>query len=221
MPPPPAFVADLLADLCAFANAEDVPPLLQAAVAHAQFETIHPFADGNGRTGRALVHLLLRRRGLARAYVPPISVVFARDRDRYVAGLAAFRQGDLAGWVENFAAAAAEAALLARTYLDAVDLLREDWSTRVAARGAPRSHSAVWAIIQALPGLPVVTVPAATAATGRSKPSVNQAVGILAEAGVLIPLTESRRNRAWEARGLLDLLGEFEAGRPSPASRPT
>jgi Fic family protein len=213
VPPPPEFVSELLRDLCEFSNAEDLPPLLQAALVHAQFETIHPFADGNGRTGRALIHVVLRRRGLAPAYVPPISVVLARDRDRYIAGLTAFRQGDVVSWVEGFAAAAAEGARLASEYLDAVRRLQDDWRTQVAARGAPRAQSAVWSVIGILPAHPVITVPIATTASGRTKPAVNQAMAILAEAGVLIPLSYPRRTRAWEARGLLDLLSALEAGR--------
>jgi len=89
VPPPPEEVDRLLEDLCAFVDDETLPPLVQAAIAHAQFETIHPFEDGNGRTGRALVQVVLRHRGLAPAFVPPISVVLARDKDRYVGGLTA------------------------------------------------------------------------------------------------------------------------------------
>ncbi|WP_217914008.1 Fic family protein [Miltoncostaea marina] len=217
VPPPPERLSPLLDDLMAFSNGDDLPPLLQAALAHAQFETIHPFADGNGRTGRALVHVLLRRRELAPAYVPPISVVLARDRAGYIAGLGAFREGDVAGWVERFSAAAAEAAILASAYLDAVERLQDEWRAAVAARGAPRSQSAVWSVIAVLPAHPVVSVPVATAATGRSKPAVNQAVADLAAAGVLIPLSDARRNRSWEARGLLDLLSALEEGRPLQA----
>src|SRR5205814_5035823 len=85
VPPPPEDVDRLLADLVDYLNAEDVTPLLQAAFVHAQFELIHPFADGNGRAGRALVHVVLRRRGLTPAYVPPISLVLAPRKDAYVA----------------------------------------------------------------------------------------------------------------------------------------
>jgi Fic family protein len=70
VPPPPGEVDRLLDDLCEFVNDVALPPLVQAAIAHAQFETIHPFEDGNGRTGRALVQVVLRRRGLAPAFVP-------------------------------------------------------------------------------------------------------------------------------------------------------
>ena len=83
VPPPPEMVPDLLRNLVAFCNEDVLSPLAQAAFVHAQFETIHPFADGNGRVGRALIHVLLRRRGIALTYVPPISVVFAAERARY------------------------------------------------------------------------------------------------------------------------------------------
>ena len=77
VPPPPEYVADLLKDLCAFCNTDSLPAVIQAALAHAQFETIHPFVDGNGRIGRALIHLVLRRRALAVRVLPPISLVLA------------------------------------------------------------------------------------------------------------------------------------------------
>jgi Fic family protein len=190
-------------------------PLLspfRAGPSSAASRQLHPFPDGNGRTGRALVHVVLRGRGLAPAFVPPISVVLARRRDAYIAGLTAFREGDVASWVERFAAAAAASAGLAASYLDAVAALQQRWRERVGAVRAPRSDSAVWDVIDALPAHPVVTVAVASAATGRTKPAVNQAMAVLSAAGVLVPLSESRRNRAWEADGLLDLLARLEAG---------
>jgi Fic family protein len=81
VPPPHEYLDDLLADLLAYVNGDDHSPLVQAAIAHAQFETLHPFADGNGRTGRALIHVVLRRRGLAPAFVPLISLVLATRSD--------------------------------------------------------------------------------------------------------------------------------------------
>lgn len=78
-------------DLCNFIDGDDLPAVVQAALVHAQFETIHPFADGNGRTGRALIHVVLRRRGLVERAAPPISLVLATESDQYVAGLTAYR----------------------------------------------------------------------------------------------------------------------------------
>lgn len=214
VPPPPAEVAPLLDDLCLAVNDDILPPLVQAALVHAQFETIHPFADGNGRTGRALIHVILKRRGVAPAYVPPISVVLAAAPQRYIAGLTNYRANRTAEWIEQFAAAASSAAKLATAYLEAVRRLGAAWQASLAAQPAPpRSGAAAWAVIDVLPAHPVVTAAVAAASTGRSKPQIYQALEQLQEAGVLIPLSTARRNRAWEATGLLDLLAGLEAGR--------
>jgi Fic family protein len=204
----------LLHDLCEAIRDDSLPPLVQAALVHAQFETIHPFADGNGRTGRALIHVVLRRRGIATTYVPPISVVLAEDRDRYIDGLIRFRAGEVARWVEQFSAAAAQAAGLATAYLAAVRNLMVEWRERLSARAAPRADAAAWAVIGVLPAHPVITAPVAAAATGRAKSAVHQAVAQLVECGVLLPLSASKRNRSWEAAGFLDLLERLESGRP-------
>jgi Fic family protein len=213
VPPPPSEVARLLDDLCEAINGDLLSPLVQAALVHAQFETIHPFHDGNGRTGRALVHVVLRRRGLAPRFLPPISVVLAGAKQRYIDGLTAFRGDDIAKWIEHFAATAARAARLAGSYIGAVETLRAGWRERLAASGhAPRRGAAVWALIDVLPAHPIVTAPVATVATGRAKAAVYDAITQLVAAGVLVPLSASRRNRAWEAVGLLDLIEQLEAG---------
>ena len=212
VPPPAEEVAPLLDDLCAFANDDLLPPLLQAAAAHAQFETIHPFEDGNGRTGRALVQVILRRRGLAPAFVPPVSVVFSQRRERYIEGLVAFREGRVAEWVSLFAAATAQSARLAQHYGELVGDLQQHWRRRLRETVNPRADASAWAIIDALPAHPVVTVAAAVASTGRTPPAVNGGVEQLERAGVLIPLTTSKRHRAWEPEGLLDLVVALEAG---------
>ena len=136
VPPPPEEVGPLLADLSTFCNDDTLSPLVQAAIAHAQFETIHPFADGNGRTGRALVQVILRRRQLAPSHVPPISVVLARHRERYIEGLAQFRADRFAGWVAIFAEATAAAALLAARYAERVARAAGDVA-RAAGPGRP------------------------------------------------------------------------------------
>ena len=214
VPPPPEHVVSLLEDVCVAVNDETLPPLVQAALVHAQFETIHPFADGNGQTGRALVQVVLRRRGLAPAYVPPISIVLAHAKARYIAGLTDFREGRIESWVEHFAVAAARAAKLADGYLQSVQRLVDTWRELLrAAAHVPRADAAAWAVIDVLPAHPVLTAPAAVAATGRGKAPVYDAIRQLVEAGVLLPLSASARNQSWEAVGLLELLGEMEEGR--------
>ena len=212
VPPPPERVELLVDDLCQFCNDDALPPLLQAAIAHAQFETIHPFRDGNGRTGRALVQVLLRRRGLAPAFVPPVSVVLARRRDAYIDGLTLFREDRLAEWVTMFATATADATALARDYRGRVSDLQESWRDQLRAHSEPRADAAAWAIIEVLPAHPIVTVAVGTAATGRTRPAVANGIAELEAAGVLTPLGTSKRNRAWEAEGLLDLVAGLEAG---------
>ena len=212
VPPPPGEVEPLLDDLCAFVNDVALPPLVQAAIAHAQFETIHPFEDGNGRTGRALVQIVLRRRGLTPAFVPPISVVLARDKDRYLNGLTRFRENRLADWIELFAAATAEAAMLAARYTVRVGALQDQWRERLHKHSNPRADAAAWALITTLPAHPVITVPVAVAAIGRTKPAVANAIEHMEAAGILTRLSQSARNRAWEAEGLLDLIVGLEAG---------
>jgi Fic family protein len=212
VPPPAEYLDALLKDLCEVINDVSLSPLVQAALVHAQFETIHPFDDGNGRTGRALIHVVLRRRGIAPSYVPPISVVLALQRDRYIEGLTRYRAGELRLWLEHFAAAAARSAQLAAAYLEAVRDLIGRWREQLAAVRAPRADAAAWAVIDVLPAHPIITAPVAAAATGRAKSAIHQAIGQLEESGVLLPLSESKRNRSWEAAGLLDLLASLEAG---------
>ena len=212
VPPPPEYVAQLLDDVAAFCNLEVLPPVAHAALVHAQFETIHPFGDGNGRTGRALVQIILRRRGLAPAFVPPVSVVLASGKDRYIQGLTWFREDRIGEWVEAFAVSATRAADLASRYVDRVAGMQEEWRDMLRQASNPRVDAAAWTIIDVLPAHPVVTIPVAVAATGRSKPSAKSGIDELVLAGVLRPLGQSTRNLAWEVDGLLDLIVDLEAG---------
>jgi Fic family protein len=207
VPPPPGRVRSLMDDLVVFMNRTDLSPVIQAAIAHAQFETIHPFADGNGRVGRALIHVVLRRRGLAPRYVPPVSLVLAADATAYASGLTAYREDRSAEWIDIFATAIGRAAGKATDLASRLADLQATWRER---SGKPRRHSSVEALIIALPAHPIVTVATGQKLLGRSKQAVNAAIAVLAEKGVLRPLTLARRNRAWEARELFDLVDEVE-----------
>jgi Fic family protein len=213
VPPPPEEVDRLLVDLCRAIDDTTLSPLVQAALVHAQFETIHPFGDGNGRTGRALVHVVLRRRGLSPRFIPPISIIFANARERYIAGLTSFRGADVALWVEQFAAAAWEATRLAAAYVAAVRALQDGWRTLLAAHdNAPRAGAAAWAILDVLPAHPMISAPVATAVTGRAKAAIYDGITQLVDAGILQPLSQNKRNRSYEAAGLLPLITQLEAG---------
>ncbi|MBS1149469.1 MAG: filamentation induced by cAMP protein Fic, partial [Myxococcaceae bacterium] len=158
VPPPPDRVSALLADLCEFLGRDDLPPVIQAAIAHAQFETIHPFADGNGRVGRCLIHVVLRRRGLAPKYVPPVSLILATDSKAYVAGLTDYRAGRVADWCGTFAAAVRTASAEAERFAATVESLQARWR---AAAGEPRRDSAASRIIASLPAFPILDVASA------------------------------------------------------------
>ena len=211
VPPPPEHVPVLLEDLCAFCNDDALPPLVQAAIAHAQFETIHPFVDGNGRAGRALVHVILRRRGLAPRVVPPISLVLATRSQEYVEGLTSTRALDPGAgyddWVGLFAAATTRAVAEAEDYERRVAGVQEQWRARL---GPVRANSAVARLVAALPGAPVITVQSAAELIDRSVQAVNEAMPRLIGAGVLKQTTIGRRNRGFEAPDLIRLFTELE-----------
>ena len=215
--PPPQEVARLLDDLCHAINDDALPPVIQAGLVHAQFEAIHPFLDGNGRTGRALIHVVLRRRGLTQLYVPPISVVLASDKGSYIAGLNDYAKGDVEAWLTAFAAATAQSASLASRYLIQVQALQDHWRAMLRTAANPRADSVAWAIIDVMPAHPMISVPVAVAATGRTKAVVNDALVQLEAAGVATRASQGNRNRIWEAAGLLDLLADLEAGVTPPS----
>jgi Fic family protein len=228
VPPPPELVVPLMEDLCRFINRVDLPPAVQAAIAHAQFETIHPFADGNGRVGRTLIHVVLRRRGLAARYVPPVSLVLAAYAKAYVQGLTDYRAGRVDDWCGRFASGLRRAAEVAAELAVRLSALQDSWRARA---GHPRSHSSAEHLIRKLPAFPIVTVATASKLLGRSEEAARQAVTQLAEAGVLHQTTVGRKNRAWEAPALFDLVNAVErelatpsdgdkSGRPAPG-KPT
>lgn len=218
VPPPPEYVPDLMQDLCAFCNDERLPAVAQAALAHAQFETIHPFADGNGRTGRALIHVILRRRGVAPRFVPPVSLVLATWSKDYVEGLTRTRDGGASGmndWVSLFAGACRRAVDDADAFEQRVRALQADWRTRL---GRVRKNSAADLLLHALPGAPIVTVQSAAALIGRSVQAVNEAIPRLVDAGVLKQTTIGQRNRAFEATELIDTFTALERQLASPSA---
>lgn len=223
IPPPEDDVPRLLADLCTFANGDSLPPIAQAAVAHAQFETIHPFVDGNGRAGRALIHVILRRRGLCPKVVPPISLILATRSSNYIAGLTAFRhvgpadsaaaREGLNHWVATFAAATSAAAHQALAFEDRIEEIKRDWQVRL---GRLRRNSAAERLVDLLPGTPIVTSTSAAALLDRSFNAANDAIERFVDAGILTKMTVGRRNRAWEAREILDAFTDLERGLASP-----
>jgi Fic family protein len=217
IPPPADDVPRLLDDLATFCNRDDLPPVFQAAVAHVQYETIHPWMDGNGRAGRAVIGMLLVRRGVVADVLPPISLLFAAQADRYIRGLHSFRYGDPTDWFEFFAWALDSAAGASDALASDIRLLQEHWREQA---GRPRSDSAAAAIIDALPSHPVITVQTIAEVTGRSQEACRIALSQLDGAGVIRQTTVGRRNRVWECVGIFKLLDTLERDVGDPARAP-
>ena len=224
VPPPPDTVPRLLNDLAEFCNGDSLPAVVQAALAHAQFETIHPFVDGNGRTGRALVHLILRRRGLSQKVQPPVSLVLATRASDYIRGLTAFRYvgspdsleaaAGLNEWMGIFSAACLRATEDAAAFEAKCQTVEAAWRDSV---GSVRSGSSVDLLLRLLPGTPILNVKTAMAMLDRSKPQVNAAVARLEKAGVLRQVKVARRDRAFEARDVIDAFADLERQLASPS----
>lgn len=207
VPPPPEEVAPLLEDLCSFLNRVDLPPVAQTAIAHAQFETVHPFPDGNGRVGRALIGASLTRSRICREVVPPLSLILARDKAAYVSALTAFRFSSPRPWLLLLAESLEIAARASTQLAASIVELQDRWREQV---GRVRADSSVDRIIRALPGDPMLSAERAAAITGRTPTAARNALAALEAAGVLQLVTVGRRNRVWESKGLFALIDEME-----------
>ncbi|MFE4517388.1 Fic family protein [Kitasatospora sp. NPDC056783] len=227
VPPPPSEVLPLMEDLVAFISEDHPLPLVQAALVHAQFETIHPFTDGNGRTGRALIHTVLARQGLAVGHVLPISMSLLAHAREYIAGLNAYRyEGEpdsqdasagLGAWIRVFLAATRDAVAEARRFTDELAQMRKAWDGRLASyresrsrRGQPRKGAAVVRLMEQLPGVPIVTARATQSLLGISFVAASSALEELAGAGIVQVKEVERGTRAYLATDVLDLINGAE-----------
>lgn len=207
VPPPPERVPALMDDLIAFTRRTDLPTLVQAAIAHAQFETIHPFTDGNGRVGRAVINGVLRQRGVTRRVVVPIATALVADRERYFALLGSYREGETSTLITSFARAARIAAVQSRETAHRLAGLPEVWRDLT---GPVRAGSAAAKLLEELPRRPIVTTDAAIALASAAPSTVYAAIDRLHQAGVLRPLTQRTRNQIWGAGAILDELDDLQ-----------
>lgn len=211
--PPPERVPELLADLVAYVNRTDDDPVSQAAIAHAQFEVIHPFADGNGRVGRVLIAWMLARR-LSLVMPPPVSTRIAADVGGYSSGLVLFRLGDHERWVRWFAEAVSGAGRAQEDLVAAVQELRQAWAERLSGprEGGRRlrSNAAAWRALDLLPRYLVLTGPVVAGELGIPLKSASAALRDLAAAGVLVEHGTVRQDGPGRPRRLFtspELLG--------------
>lgn len=206
--PQSSLVKASMRDLLRFIDRDDVPVLAQAAIAHAQFETIHPFADGNGRTGRALVQAMLRGKGLITHATAPISAGLLRDTNTYFGALTAYRAGDAAPIIEQFSAAARYAAVSGKSLVD--NLAAEQVSAR-RRLGKLRKQAGAWKVLPHLIAQPVVNTAYLQGQLGMNAMTAGRALDQLTDAGVLREATGLRRNRVWQQPEILSILDEYAA----------
>ena len=206
VPPPPETVDGYLADLLAFANRGDVPVLAQAAIAHAQFESIHPFTDGNGRIGRAIINTVLRRRKATTRVVVPLASALVAHRDRYFDLLGEYRDGNVAPIQASFAEATRISARESRQTALRLTQIPSEWRDLT---GPVRRNSAAWKLIALLPRNPIITIDEAAAVLDSPQSSVYTAFERLKDAGVIRPLTARKRNQVWGASAILDELNDL------------
>lgn len=244
VPPAPQHVPDLLTDLTNYLNGAAHSPIIQAGLVHAQFETIHPFADGNGRVGRALIHTVLTRRGLTPAAVLPVSLVLSTRRNEYVNGLMGYRHAGTLGspeyhaareaWLQTFCLAVLDAAEQADQLAADLAALRDDWFERLTesrqsaglARNV-RSDSATALVLRDLPGTPVLTNATVQRIHQVSHVAAGRALDELASAGILIGRRRGAQ-RLYQAPEIIDLITSTERRlastqfdtRLSPPNRP-
>jgi len=213
VPPPPQEVQHCMGELEKFLHS-DTPALVKAALAHLQFETIHPFLDGNGRIGRLLITLLLCHEGVLREPLLYSSLYFKQNRQRYYDELNGAREsGDFERWLDFFATAirvSAEQATTTGLRISAV--FRED---RNRVREMGRQAPTILLVQEALQAKPLATIATLTQSTGFTTPTVTQALGELQKLGIVRETTGRARGRIFAYVRYLDALNaETEATTP-------
>lgn len=207
VPPHHSRVPALMADLVAFTQRTDVPVLIQLAIAHAQFETIHPFPDGNGRTGRALVQGMLRHGGLTRNVTVPVSAGLLHDTDAYFSALTEYRAGRPDAIVNTMAEAAFAAIGNGHLLVSDINAIAVLWDNQIAARRDSSVHRLKTYLLRQ----PVVNAKSVAAELGVSDVAAQNAIDRLVDVGVLTKISSGNRNRIWQAPEILEALDAFGA----------
>ncbi|WP_455137940.1 Fic family protein [Thermophilibacter sp.] len=207
VPPVPQRIDACLDDLVIFAQRDDVNAIAKAAIVHAQFETIHPFIDGNGRTGRVLLHRVLCQEGVLRRSTLPVSAGLLHDVDAYMAAIRAYQQGDPLPIVQSLVGALELALVIGQRVATAIDGVMEGWRASITER----TGSAIWRLPQLLAERPVVTASLVAERLDITPRAATNLVKRACEYGMLRPLGSRRRGDFYQSDELLDLLEEISS----------
>ncbi|MEI9887770.1 MAG: Fic family protein [Rhizomicrobium sp.] len=206
VPPPPERLGELLGAFEKYIHADDdLPKLVRAGLLHAQFETIHPYLDGNGRIGRLLIALLLEHWGMLRAPLLYLSLFFKRHREEYYRRLNRVRiDGDWEGWIDFFldgvATIADEAVASARELFALIN------ADRSRLLGAETTSVSAVRLFDQLPRQPIVTVASAMQLLKTTKPTATRAIDAMARLDILTETTGRKRDRSYAYQSYLDRL---------------
>ena len=210
--PPHELIGPLMDDLIEFANADVFDVVTQAAIVHAQFESIHPFADGNGRLGRVLISWLIVRR-LGVLVPPPFSVFVARDAGGYLSGLTLYRMGELAPWIRWFASTMERSASTATSLIGEVEILTAEWRqrARTGTGRAVRDGATFWGVLEMLPEHPIVSARLIQERFEITNEAARQMLHRFESLGILSPIelrsgNPGRPIRWWAAKELIDII---------------
>ncbi|NTU89196.1 MAG: Fic family protein [Actinobacteria bacterium] len=217
-PPAPEDVIPLIEDLCSFINRDIYTPNTQAALAHFQFESIKPFKRGLDRTGRAMAHAIIYRRGLVENIIPPIGLMPAIHTQYHAEHLLPYGFGfkeegqtkakAIDEWARFCGHSIELAARVVKAYIDAIVDLEISWNQRL---GKTNKGSAIQELLLVLPGRPLLTVSSAMKLIDRSFSATNDALDRLEQSGILrITGDASSRNRVFEAKEVFDAVDEME-----------
>lgn len=205
VPPHHSRIPDNTDDLIAFVHRVDLPVLTQVAIAHAQFETIHPFNDGNGRVGRTLVHAMLRRSDVTRRLTVPVSAGLLTDTSAYFRALTDYREGRIEPIIRQFINASFRAVGNGRQLVDELDGLYQSWTERLPSRRG----SAARRLLPQLLNQPAVNVPYVERTVGVALSAAQRGVEQLEETGILTRAGGGQRNRVWLASEVIGALDRF------------
>ena len=228
VPPPAEHVSGLMSDLVGYLNTSSHPPVLRAAIVHAQFETIHPFEDGNGRTGRAIIHAVLVSAGLTNAAIP-ISTALSSDRSRYYGALNATRvmcapddstarSAATHEWLSVFSDACEQASRQAEAVTRNVESMVARWQHAASFR----SGSAAAKLLDALPSMPVLDAPMAAQRLGVTERAARGALTSLEAVGI-VRRTGGQRNKRYTVPDVVGMLRQMtpDGGLPQHRIEPT
>lgn len=205
VPPRHELVGPAIDDMCDFAHRTDLPLLAHVAVTHAQFETIHPFNDGNGRTGRALVHSMLKGAGATTRTTVPVSAGLLADTDSYFAALTDYRAGDPNPIVTRFSRASFVAVANGSQLADELRTAHERWADRLQAREGSAARRALPHLLSS----PAITSAILRERVGVSQPAADNAVRQLVDAGILSKARGVQRGIIYVAGDVIDALDRF------------